>query len=136
MNKLCEEYHHRARVQYDASEKILFRWHWPRGTFDPRMSALELAAFVLPHMPSILPFFSEHPRVQAAWRLLLDRLVSWPVQVLDEVVPWIKGLTRTEEDDIVELDLGAVLVPAGPSHFVLTGVNDGQTLKDRRPVGH
>lgn len=120
MNKLCEQYHHSAQVQYDGDDSIVeFRWHWPRGTFDRRMSALEIAVFVMPHMPSILPLLSNHPRVHAEFAALLIRLATWPKQVLDEVLPWIRRLDYTEEDEILLLHLGAKELPVGPVHFVL-----------------
>lgn len=111
MNPLAQEYHHRAEITYDGQPTVRFAWHWPRGTFDKRMSALEIAAFVLPHMPSILPFFSGHPQVHAEFQAMLNRLTTWPVQVLDEVVPWIRRLDYTEEDEILQLDVGAKALP-------------------------
>lgn len=111
MNPLAQEYHHRAEITYDGTPTVRFAWHWPRGTFDKRMSALEIAAFVLPHMHALLPFFTNHPQVHAEFQAMLNRLVSWPVQVLDEVVPWIRRLDYTEEDEILQLDVGAKEVP-------------------------
>jgi hypothetical protein len=117
---------HAATVPPDDGGPVVFRWHWPRGTFDERMSALEIAAFILPHMPHVLPYLSECPRVYSEFEALLNRLVSLPAAALDEVLPWIKTVCRSrrvEEDDVIELELGAraSVVPA-PAHFVLAGV--------------
>jgi len=106
---------HRAEVsERDGSDTVLFRWHWPRGTFDPRMSALELAAFVLPHMPHILPLLGQWPQIQREFAALLVRAASAP----DEVVPWIKSVVRTGPDDILLLNLGAKTTQPGLSYFV------------------
>ena len=92
--------------QWDDGEPVLFRWHWPRGTFDARMSALELAEFVLPHMPSILPFLSYHPRAYAEFEAMLVVLATSPKSAIDEVVPWIKPVVRTADFDYLELCIG------------------------------
>jgi hypothetical protein len=107
----------RAEASHD--EDIVFRWHWPRGTFDLRMSAWEIASFVLPHMASILPFFARHPRTYLHWQTLLDRLLRWPMEVIDEVVPWIRRVEHCEPDEILVLQIGARELPAAPVHFVM-----------------
>jgi hypothetical protein len=119
--KSLKEVSHRAVVTDDGSDTVVFKWHWPRGTFDRRMSALEIANFVLPHMGAILDrgILQDHPKVQAEFAVLLNRLALWPQQVLDEVVPWIRRLDFTEEDEILLLDLGAKQLPPEPVHFVL-----------------
>jgi hypothetical protein len=104
-----------------TNEPIVYRWHWPRGTFDLRMSAWEIAAFVLPHMASILPFFACYPRVYWHWQSLLNRLILWPKEVIDEVVPWVRRVEHCEADEILELNIGATELPAAPVHFVLGG---------------
>ncbi len=84
------------------------------------MSALEIATFILPHMPSIFPLLEDHPKVQAEFGNLLMRLVTFPKSILDEVVPWIKTVIRTEENDIIELDIGSKTpLVVGPSHFIM-----------------
>ena len=108
MNPVAAEFHHRAQINDDGSDSVQFRWHWPRNLLQKRMSALELAEFILPHMPSILPLLSDHPKVYAEFQILLMRLVTWPKsQVLDELLPWIKTVIRGEEDDIIVMDLGS-----------------------------
>jgi hypothetical protein len=49
---------------HDDGGPITFSWAFPRGTFDQLMSIRELAEFLLPHMPCILPFFVA---IQAFW---------------------------------------------------------------------
>ena len=41
----------------DDGGPITFQWSFPRGTFEKLMSTRELAEFLLPHMPCILPYF-------------------------------------------------------------------------------
>lgn len=110
---------HHAVVSRDDGSPVVFRWHWPRGTFDARMSAMELAAFVLPHMPAILPLLDAHPRIQVEFGALLGRLLTTPTPDLDEVVPWIRSVTRSADDDVVELCLGGRAVESGPTHLVM-----------------
>jgi hypothetical protein len=107
------------RAEAALDEDILFKWHWPVGTFDLRMSAWEIARFVLPHMASILPFFSHSPRVYVHFKALLDRLLYWPKEVTDEVVPWIRRVEHCEPDEILILHIRAHDLPPAPAHFVL-----------------
>lgn len=72
------------------------------------MSAYELAEFLVPHMPAILPLFAEHPRVQDEWRTMMLTLVTQPRAVIDRLLPWIRAVTRTADTDIVLLDLSNV----------------------------
>lgn len=113
-------YRHRTHIPVDDGGPVTFRWHWPRGMLDKRMSALEMATFVLPHMPSIVPLLAHHRRAQAEFKAMLVQLATAPTKALDELVPWIKSVTRTEEDDIIELSIGAVAVDDGPKHFLVT----------------
>lgn len=123
MNAAQKDYwHHRATVAFDGRpdwEPVLFRWHWPRGVLDKRMSALEIAAFLMPHLPSVVPLMADHPQAQAELQAILIRFVTWPQSVLDEVHGWIRNVIHGEEDDIVELSIGGkLLTPAGPRYFV------------------
>lgn len=112
------EYRHRAVIGQDDGEPITFKWHWPRGTFDARMSAYELAAFVLPHMPSIVPLLGNHPRVQREFQAMLVVLATSPREAIDRLVPWIKPVIKTCDDDIIEMSVGAVAPqPVGPTYF-------------------
>jgi hypothetical protein len=113
-----EAMQHRVHEPMDDGTPITFRWHWPRGTFDRRMSAREIAVFVLPFMPAMVGLLRA-PRIQRDFLELIHRLVFWPTEALDEVVPWIRRLDYTEEDEILLLDLNAREVPTGPIHFVL-----------------
>jgi hypothetical protein len=112
-------YNHRAVVHPDDGGPITFNWHWPRGTFDPRMSALELATFVLPHMPAILPFLASYPRVQAEFAAMLVRIATWPKEELDRLATWIKPVVRTSDDDLIQMSITCrEEQPAGPTYFV------------------
>lgn len=116
---IAEPYNHRTEVPPDDLGPITFHWHWPRKTFDRRMSALELATFVLPHMPSIVPLLGGHPRVQAEFQAMLVRLATWPKETLDELATWIKPVVRTEEDDLIELQIHSKVPQLiGPTYFV------------------
>jgi hypothetical protein len=96
---------HKAYVPEDDGKATVFRWHWPRGTFEKRMSAYEIAAFILPHMPSVATFFTG--RIRAEFDAMLVVLATSPKTAIDEVLPWIKPVIRTEDDDIIELCVGA-----------------------------
>ncbi len=113
---------HRA-VWKDDGEPITFEWHFPPGTFDARMSALEIAAFILTQMVPIMGLLThfKNPRIVQDWQVMYLRLALWPEQVLDEMLPWIRT-ERTEtptDDQLIVLDLGNRKIAVGPSHFVL-----------------
>lgn len=113
-----QELYHRAEIEFDNSDDIVFNWHWPRGTFDRRMSGLEIAAFIMPHMAHILPHFKTYPKVYIEWQALLNRLTQWPVEALDEVLPWIRRLDFNEEDEILQLNLHSHTVAPKTMFFV------------------
>lgn len=110
---------HTAHIPRDTGEQITFRWHLPRGTLQSRMSALELAEFLVPHMPAVLPLFADHPRVYAEWQAMLLMLVTQPRSVIDRLVPWMKSVTRTSDNDIVEMNLNAVAPQAAGKVYFL-----------------
>lgn len=113
-------YAHRTQMPtMDDGEPVTFKWHFPRGTFEPRMSAFEIAAFILPHMPSILPLLSGHERIQRDFETMMLLLVTSPRRAIDEVLPWIRSVMHTEEDDIIHLELGATHVDPGPVYFLM-----------------
>ncbi len=124
MNTAQREYwQHRAEIVPDGlgDAECVFRWHWPRGVLSRRMSAYEIAAFLLPHMPAILPLLGHHPQVQAEFRELLTRLACWPVEVLDELARWVRPVIHEEEDDVIVLDLRSKRpVLAGPTTVVMS----------------
>lgn len=101
---------HSANIDDDDGGQITFHWHWPRGTFDKHMSAYEIAAFVLPHMPSIAGLFSDHPRIRAEFEAMLVVLATHPRTAIDQIVPWIKPVVRTSDFDILELCMTATNV--------------------------
>jgi len=114
----AREYRHRAEIEPDNGEPVTFKWHWPRGTFEKRMSGYELAAFVLPHMPAILPLLTGHPRIRLEFEAMLVLLATSPRAAIDEVLPWIRPVLRTETDDIIEMQIGSRVEQSGPVHFV------------------
>lgn len=117
-----EYWQHRAVYKDDGRpnyEPVLFRWHWPRNVLDPRMSPLELAEFLMPHLPHIIPLMADFPEAQQELRAMLQRFLTWPQAVLDEIHTWIRTVIRGEEDDIVELCIaGNLLSPTGPKYFI------------------
>lgn len=99
-----------------------FTWHWPRGTFEPRMSALEIAAFILPYMPGIVPMLADRPRIQAEFLKFIDRLTNWRPSVLDELHSWIKPVLGGP-DDLIEMSLyDHTPQPSAPKVFAPMGV--------------
>lgn len=89
----------------DDGKPIVFEWHFPRGTFDERMSALELSTFLLSHMPNLLPFLSGYPRAKKEFEAMTILLATSPKEALDRLLPWIRSVTRREQDDLVVLSL-------------------------------
>ena len=114
-----KSWQHRAVCPADDGGDIKFLWHFPRGTFEKRMSALEIAIFVMPHMPSILPLLGDHPRIQQHFGIMLNRLITWPQSALDELVTWIRPRIGTGPDDLIELNIKAVEPqPSGPIYSI------------------
>ncbi len=114
---------HRAVWKDDGKEAVTFEWHFPPHTFDARMSALEIAGFILTQMVPIMGLLThfKNPRIVQDWQVMYLRLALWPEQVLDEMLPWIRT-ERTEtptDDQLIVLDLGNRKIAVGPSHFVL-----------------
>lgn len=95
---------HRAAVPKDDGSEIIFKWHFSPGVLRPRMSALELAEFLLGHMPSIVPLLSDNPRVQQQFKMMLDylkpivpKVIGW--QIVDrDLVPIHAQLTEQEQE--------------------------------------
>lgn len=104
-----DRWEHQVAIPPDDGKPVVFKWHWPRGTFDKRMSAYEIAAFLMPHMPSILPLLDKqnHPRVYAEFEAMLLMLATSPLSAIDRVLPWIQPVLRTEEDELIVLNLFA-----------------------------
>lgn len=100
---LCE---HKAIIKNsNDAQEIRFKWHFPRGTLRSKMSAYELSTFLMPHMPYVLPFFKDHPKVYAEFEAMLVMLATTPREALDRLVPWIKSVCRTSDFDYVVLCL-------------------------------
>lgn len=96
---------HEVRIPPDDGQPTIFCWHFTRGMLAPRMSGLELAQFIIRHMPAVLPFFSNHPKVYSDFAELLRRFSTLGAQVLDEVLPWVQSVCREGPDDIIILTL-------------------------------
>lgn len=110
-----DRWKYRAEVRERAgSDDTLFRFHFPTGLLSKRMSARELAIFLLPHMPSMVYLFNDRPGLQAEFVALVNRIANAP----DEVVSWAVPTLRQEEDDIITVALGRQTVQAGPTWFV------------------
>ena len=120
----AEGYEHRAVVPMDDGKPVTFKWHWPRGTFDRRMSAYEIAEFILPHMRAILGMgiLADHPRIVQEFGIMY-RLLESPVLVdaelaklaqkslIDKILPWIKPVVGDGPDDIIEMSISKPLTP-------------------------
>ncbi len=89
------------------AEEIRFKWHFPRGTLQARMSALELAEFLLPHMPHIVPLLASHPRVQAEFEAMLKLLVLTPKDKLDVICGWVQSVCQTADFDYIVMSFTA-----------------------------
>ena len=99
-----EEYNDEAYIKDDGGP-ITFRWIFPKGTLDKRMSGFELAHFIIFHMPRILPMFAHHPRIQLEFAMMLYKFLFMSKDALDEVLPWVQSVTREEHADIIVLSL-------------------------------
>lgn len=107
----CARAQHRVNVQgyEDLNSKIRFQWHFPVGTFDPRMSGWEIADFLLGHFPYVLPFMSPYPRVYSEFQAMMHMIILSPRDVIDRVLSWIKPVLdpAKELDDLIVLELFA-----------------------------
>ena len=96
-------YTHRAKVPVDDGSLISFKWHFPRGTLEPRMSGFELATLVLSHMPAIIPLLQG--RMQQEFQAMLVLLATSPKTATHRLLPWIRSVIKTQDDDIIHLSL-------------------------------
>lgn len=112
---------HRAVVPPDDGGPITFHWHFQRGMLSPRMSALELAVFVLEHMGAILSMglLSGHPRVIREFQAIMVILATSKKEAIDRLLPWIRSVTRKGPDDVIKMELYSQEPQAsGPLWFV------------------
>ncbi len=116
---ITEQYSHKTYCPPDDGEAITFKWHFRRGILKPRMSGYELASFILTQMPGIIPLLGYQPRVQAEFQSMMVLMALSPRKALDQILPWIRTLINTEEDDIVILSLYDKTEQLGPKHFVM-----------------
>ena len=100
---------HKVIQRFDDGQPITFRWHLPRGTLENRMSGLELMMVLGQHLPGVLPFLLDEQgnrtRAYNEMEAMITTLLTAPLSVVDEVLPWIRSVTRTQEYDIVQLSL-------------------------------
>lgn len=103
--------HHEARIIHD-NDPIIFKWHFQKGMLDKRMSGLELAIFIIPHMQSILDcrLLSDNLDIENEFRNFLVRIATTPKEKLDEVLPWLQVEYRKEEDDLITLNASEMVV--------------------------
>lgn len=120
----AEPYTHRAGEPVaDGNQFCTFRWHWPAGTFAPRMSAFELAQFILPHMPHVSPFLAHHPLIRAEFDAVFVLLATNPRAAVDRVLPWIRSVVREADDEWIEISLGEIGKPVpAATVYSLAGV--------------
>ena len=90
---------HRVVVPPPDGKPNTFRWHFPSGALKPRMSARELADFLLGHMPYIVPLLANHQQVQAEFHAMLVLLVTGTEEQTVRLLPWIRSVCRQEDDD-------------------------------------
>ena len=120
---IAEPYTHRAVVPKDDGEPVTFKWHFQRGLLKPRMSGYELASFVIHHMFGILSMglFDNHPRVKSDFEAMAVLLTTSPKKAIDRILPWIRTVYHTEEDDIIHMSLfDNTPQPEGPKYFVMS----------------
>jgi hypothetical protein len=98
---------HRAQIAEDDGGPIMFKWHVKRGILSKRMSGMELATFVITHMPAILGMglLAHHPRVEAEFHAMLVKLATSPASVIDRLLGWIRVEWHEQEDDIIHMSL-------------------------------
>ena len=98
---------HKAIIPPDDGEQINFKWHFPRGLLDKRMSGFELAQFVLYHMSGVIKcgLLEGHPRIVAEFEAMFVKLATSPKEVIDQVLSWIRVEWHEQEDDIIHMSL-------------------------------
>lgn len=116
-----------GEVVSDSNDFNSYHFHLPRGTLEKRMSALELCQVLGPHLLGVLPVlgtFESDPTVYAEFAAMVTLLYSNPQAAVDRVLPWIKSVTRTGDDDIVCLSLGDIGKPVlAGTVFSIAGVS-------------
>ena len=103
--------HHEARIVQN-DDPIIFKWHFQKGMLDKRMSGLELAIFIIPHMQAILDcrLLGDNLEIENEFRNFLIRIATTPRTKLDEVLPWLQVEYRKEEDDLITLNASEMVV--------------------------
>lgn len=83
----------KCHLPVDDGTPITFKWHWPKGTFDKRMSAYDIAEFILPDMVQILRcgFLNSRPRVRAEFAEMLHKLADITTTIVTKQFSVING---------------------------------------------
>lgn len=115
---MMKKWHHRVQIRKIPRDDHVFLWHFPRGTLEPRMSAYELGLVLLPKMPGVVQFLPDG-RIREEFIAILMNLATNPKSVLDEILPWIKPVVRTEESDVIEMCITAKHVDEAPRKISL-----------------
>ena len=84
-----------------TEERNTYRFIFPRGILSRRMSGLELAGFVVSHMPTITGLLAHMPTIQREFLSLYNRIVSMEPSVLDEIHQWFTVEYHEHEDDAI-----------------------------------
>lgn len=99
-----------------------YEFVFPRGLLEKRMSALELAQFLGPHLLGVLPILQIHedPTIYGEFAAMVTLLYSNPTAAVDRLLPWIKSVVREGDCDKVSISLGDVGKPvaAGPIYSI------------------
>lgn len=83
------------------------------------MSAYELGLVLLPKMQGVAQFLPPG-KIRNEFMAIVTTLATSPKTALDEIVPWIKPVVRTEESDIIEMCITAKHMDEAPDKiFVL-----------------
>lgn len=106
-------YRHRAIIKASQGDDLVIKWHWPRGTFDARMSAYEMALILVPHMTFISPYIQDKV-IREEFDAMLVLLATSPRRIIDEILPWIRPTIRTDDNDIVVLQLSNKFIDPAP----------------------
>lgn len=115
-------FHHEVIIPPDDGKASTFIWHWPRGTFRKRMSALEIAAFILPHMIAICSMgllrCSHNLRIHDEFKAMLQNLALSDPRLIDRLLPWIKSVTHTADDDLIVMRIDAQGIETGTTYSI------------------
>lgn len=96
---------YKANIPLDDGKPINFRFHFPRGTLQERMTGYELGLFILKHMQGMLAQGLLTGRAKTEFEAMFLMLATNPKAATHKLFPWIRSVTKTEHDDIIQLSL-------------------------------